>query len=215
MIHIKLSKRKHVPLLFANDSPLALPIWQYKRVKRISDTGLSLDKAGESALFGDFDYAPPKSLALSGKTVLDLGACCGETAYLFMRDFGVTRLICVECDLARLDLLRKNLHVLSKFGSVTIISEPFSIDHLKLNYDFIKCNVEGYEMLLLDYMDTGHSLKPCVVHVHTNWIRDRFLEHGFKIRRAVNIDIAGVCTYVMINWDESEANLGNVLSRNR
>jgi hypothetical protein len=72
-------------------------------------------------------YLPRKPLA--GKTVLDLGAGCGETAKFFL-NHGASRVVCVEPDNKCLDYLRKN------FGNdprVTIVSD--FVDHIKVDIE--------------------------------------------------------------------------------
>src|SRR5437899_4882266 len=67
-----------------------------------------------------------------GKTVLDLGAGCGETAFFYL-NHGAEKVICVEGDPGAATLLRKN------FGSdprVTIIPEFINS---------IKMDIEGAE----------------------------------------------------------------------
>ena len=71
-------------------------------------------------------------LPAQGKTVLDLGAGCGETAFFYL-NHGAKHVISVEPPGPALDLLRRN------FGDdprVTIV--PASVDRIKID-------IEGFE----------------------------------------------------------------------
>ena len=84
---------------------------------------------------------------------------------------------------------------------MTVIAEPFQIEHLRNNkYDFIKCDVEGSEMILLKFVEEGGVLPPCVIEAHTNWIKDQFLKAGFQITKVVNDTRVQVAVYMMTNY---------------
>jgi hypothetical protein len=51
--------------------------------------------------------------------------------------------------------------------------EPFSLEHLKLDYEFMKMDGEGCEELLLSLPRVD---KPCVVEVHTNKLLNKFIK---------------------------------------
>lgn len=161
---------------------------------------LSLDNAGSATIkcelsFGGYD--PP--FDLKGKTVLDIGATCGEVAYYYIKKFHADKVICVECDPKRLPYLKTNAVALD--GRIVVVPEPFSLKHLEdFNYDFIKCDVEGYEMLLIDYLHRHHQLAPTVLEAHTNWIKDQFLQWGFHITQPLCTELAFVATYLMRNY---------------
>jgi hypothetical protein len=199
MIKIRLSKRKHLPVLQINNSANSFPFWKYRTIKKIEASGLSLDSLGESVLISELPtgiYTPPFNLA--GKTVLDIGATDGETAYWFMHKHNAKKVICIECDEKRLVHLRKNKAVL---GNIEVIAERFKLEHLRnLEYDFIKCDVEGYEMVLIDFINQGNILKPCVLEAHSSWIKDQFLNKGFKVTKARYDEIAGVEICIMNNY---------------
>ena len=72
-------------------------------------------------------YLPHKPLA--GKTVLDLGAGCGETAKFFL-NHGASRVVCIEPDSKCLEYLRQNF---GKDPRVVIVSD--SIDHIKIDIE--------------------------------------------------------------------------------
>ncbi len=72
-------------------------------------------------------YLPSKSLA--GKTVLDLGAGCGETAQFYL-NHGASRVVCIEPESKSLEYLRKNF---GKDPRVVIVSD--FIDHIKMDIE--------------------------------------------------------------------------------
>ena len=64
-----------------------------------------------------------------GRTVLDVGAGCGETAHFYL-NHGAQRVICIEGDVKTLEFLRRN------FGSdarVTIV--PAILDSIKIDIE--------------------------------------------------------------------------------
>ena len=72
-------------------------------------------------------YLPNKSLV--GKTVLDLGAGCGETAHFYL-NHGASRVICVEPDKKLLERLRRN------FGDdPRVVIVPEFVDHIKMDIE--------------------------------------------------------------------------------
>ena len=64
-----------------------------------------------------------------GKTVLDLGAGCGETAFFYL-NHGADHVICVESDPEAVVYLRRNFGADSR---VTIL--PFHIDSVKIDVE--------------------------------------------------------------------------------
>ena len=172
---IRLSKRKHVPVLILGSR--TYPIWQLKRVRTVEKTGLELDSWAQDIIFElpEFKkyYLPPFSL--KGKTVLDIGACCGETAWFYLKQ-GAQKVICIEPDPTRVKMIeinKKNLNM-----NVEIIADCFRPEHLSLEHNFVKCDIEGYETLLLPY---AKSLKPCILEAHTWLIREQFEKEGFHV----------------------------------
>lgn len=175
---LRLSERKHVPALFLSNSKVAFPIWAYRYVSNIEHSNLLLDETATHALaevrYGY--YRPPFSL--KGKTVLDLGACLGETAWYYLKILGANKVYAVECDSQRIPILQKNKE---RSGlNMEIIAEPFKLEHLALPHDFIKCDIEGQEDILLDYIKSGGVLKPCVLEVHGPERKSRFEANGFS-----------------------------------
>jgi len=95
---------------------------------------------------------------LHGKTVLDVGAGCGETALLFYLH-GASKVIAVENDPRCKKFLFENMQYLP----IIPFTCSFSLPLLSLDHDFLKMDIEGAEKLLLKYSDdTG----PCVIEAH-------------------------------------------------
>lgn len=61
--------------------------------------------------------------------------------------------------------------------NIEIFAEPFSLKHLKFDYDFMKMDGEGCEEQLssLPMID-----KPCVIEVHGSDLLSKFLEKGWR-----------------------------------
>jgi len=118
-------------------------------------------------------YLPPWSLR--GKTVLDVGAGCGETA-LFYYLHGASRVVAIEPESSLVLLLRKNM-VRNKWD-MEVVESPFQASMLEWNFDFMKMDGEGCEVQLL----TANSLPPCAIEVHNKVVVD-----GLRERFAVAI----------------------------
>jgi|YelNatPaOPRAMG01_1025707.scaffolds.fasta_scaffold25786_4 tRNA G37 N-methylase Trm5 len=116
-------------------------------------------------------YLPPFSL--HGKTVLDVGAGCGETAFFYIL-YGAKKIIAIERDVKALRCLEEN--VKENNWNVEIIPEPFKIEHLNLPHDFMKMDIEGSEAVLLNLQIN----KPCIVEVHSHELMLKFQEKSFK-----------------------------------
>lgn len=114
-------------------------------------------------------------LALKGKTVLDVGAGEGETAWFFLRE-GADRVVCVEADSFAVANLRYNARRHAGVG-VEVAGEAFRLEHLEVPHDFLKVDIEGYEEVLLQVkLD-----KPAVVEVHGLQLADKFASAGWRI----------------------------------
>ncbi len=103
-------------------------------------------------------YLPTDNL--KGKTVLDVGAGCGETAHLFLKH-GAAKVIAIEANERCVKLLRENAE--TNRWNVEAICEPFEGNHLrKFVFDFMKVDIDGGEECLLDQ----DSLPPSVIETH-------------------------------------------------
>jgi hypothetical protein len=102
-------------------------------------------------------YLPPWSL--KGKTVLDVGAGCGETA-LFYYLHGARRVIAIEPQSTLTPLLRRNMS--RNKWDMKVVEGLFQMAMLEWNFDFMKMDGEGCEAQLL----TADSLPPCAIEVH-------------------------------------------------
>jgi len=127
------------------------------------------------------DYLPA---SVEGKVVLSVGDGCGETSLFYLRH-GASKVIAVEKDPEPFELLCKN--VKTNGLNVVPLNDSFSLDHLKLGFDFMKVDVEGGERILLD-LDRS-LLGPCVIEAHR--FNDRMLpeklEERFGMRRISTI----------------------------
>jgi SAM-dependent methyltransferase len=119
------------------------------------------------------DYLPPFSLA--GKTVLDVGAGSGETAYLFVLA-GAKEIVCIEPSPEEAALIEENS---TNFGWETkVIREPFKLEHLAIRkFDLVKLDCEGCESILLSLPEI---LVPMVVESHSGSITEGLEKKGFK-----------------------------------
>jgi methylase of polypeptide subunit release factors len=173
-VKLCLSNRLHVPVFRVDGVPWSFPLWKFSQARQIANTGLHLDCFALFVMLKESPsghYLPPFSL--KGKTVLDAGACCGETAYYFLKH-GAAKVIAVECDAKRIEIIRRNVKALNL--NVEVVPEPFSYKHL-LEFDFIKCDCEGAEVNLLN---DPAVLKPCVVETHSRYLTNMFLASGFS-----------------------------------
>jgi hypothetical protein len=178
--HVKvgLSERKHLPVIRVGR--VSYPLWKFRyaqRIKKMIDA-LYLDDWGKAIIYSELDqferfYLPPFSL--KNKTVLDVGACCGETAYFYLQH-GAKKVICVESDPERAKIILKNKQNLNL--NIELIEGFFVPNHLSLNYDFIKCDIEGHEIELVPF---AKELKPCIVEAHGQNVREQFEKNGFHI----------------------------------
>lgn len=117
-------------------------------------------------------YLPPWSL--KGKTVLDVGAGCGESAKFFL-DNGAFRVVAVEPNRECWPYLEKN----AESHSMHIVEDPFNPSMMlhDFDYDFVKMDIEGYESLLIPYLD--YISVPMAVECHNKYVCDRFFDAGF------------------------------------
>jgi SAM-dependent methyltransferase len=120
------------------------------------------------------NYLP---IDVRGLTVLDVGAGEGETALLYLA-YGAKKVICVEAN----PECFSNLVLNSKKHNIVPVLEPFNVEMLnEFDFDFMKCDIEGYEEMLLDV----DLVKPAVIEVHGLQLRDKFAEKGYRIGKRI------------------------------
>jgi len=124
------------------------------------------------------DYTPPGGLV--GKRVLDVGAGCGETAMWFL-DQGARQVLCVENGSEARRYLERNAR-LNK--GVSVLVGGFSPgEHLWYHVDLVKMDIEGYEVLFADWLETHPDYNVDVIlEAHSVYVKDRFLKLGFTER---------------------------------
>ncbi|HEV2119797.1 MAG TPA: RsmD family RNA methyltransferase [Candidatus Bathyarchaeia archaeon] len=97
--------------------------------------------------------------SLKGKTILDVGAGCGETAlFYFLR--GAKRVVCVEPDRHLSEIIKENIH--TNAWNAEVLNRQFDLDLFDIQFDFMKMDCEGCETKLFN----ATLLPPCVIEVH-------------------------------------------------
>lgn len=201
-VKIGLSKRKKVPVFYILDGTY-LPhealrlLWDLRWLNEIEHNkeytileakGNTLKFLNQHASFivdewkvwGKY-YIP--HFSLQGKTILDVGAGRGETALLFFLH-GAYKVIAVEPNVKAVECLKENMERNDWY--VEIVAEPFSLEHLKFNYDFMKMDGEGCEELLLKLPKVD---KPCVVEVHSSKLLNEFMREGWRKIYSLTADV--------------------------
>ncbi len=120
-------------------------------------------------------YRPTK-FEFGGKTVLDLGAGCGETAHFYF-SLGAAKVIGIEPDQTAAAYFRENAE--RNDWNYELYRRKFKLADLQKHYDFMKMDCEGCEKLLLQ--NAVKSLKPCVIEAHSVSI-SRELARKFGMR---------------------------------
>jgi SAM-dependent methyltransferase len=115
-----------------------------------------------------------KPFDLNGKTIVDIGAGEGETAYFFFKN-GAKRVIAIEPNRQRCELLLENA---KKFNwDILIENKKFNpIELYRIKYDLCKIDIEGYEHLLLNYAEFPNI----VVEVHNAYLIEQFEKIGYR-----------------------------------
>jgi hypothetical protein len=116
---------------------------------------------------------------LKGKTVLDIGAACGDTAFFYFLH-GAGKVVGVELDKNRCAAFSRNAGRLG--WNAEIIKGPFKSSQLSIPHDFLKMDCEGGEASLLDV----ESLGPAVMELHPWIIGQRTMDtivSKFRLRR--------------------------------
>ena len=123
----------------------------------------------------DWEKAYFPRLSLNGKTILDVGAGCGETALFFFRR-GARKVICIEKDQSLLPFLTRN-RILNQWN-MEIIAEPFKLEHLSLlKFDYAKIDIEGAESALLQLDEINF---PLCLEAHDKHLEISFRKRGFE-----------------------------------
>jgi ribosomal protein L11 methylase PrmA len=117
------------------------------------------------------DYKFPSSL--ENKTILDIGAGCGETIFYFALQ-GCRNFIAVEPNTQAADLLRRNAE--NNSLNIKVYNDIFRPSHLNEVFDFIKCDCEGGEAILLEQ----EISKPIALEVHGLHLIKKFQGKNFK-----------------------------------
>jgi len=110
---------------------------------------------------------------IKNKIVLDVGAGEGETARFFLQ-YGAKKVISIENNKQYLKNLLINALNHPKIEVIYGSFLPFMINY---EFDFMKCDIEGYEEILLDYTEL---LKYSVIEVHGLQLATRFSYSGFR-----------------------------------
>lgn len=146
------------------------------------------------------EYVPLSGL--ENKRVLDIGAGCGESAKFFL-DNGASRVVAVENNVGARIYLKSN--ALRNKG--LIVSNRPTFDpyyHLKdpESFDLVKCDIEGYEIHLAEYLERNPPLnKDIILEVHSVYMRDRFYQLGFnEIPTRDGDPPQGFPTRIMFRW---------------
>jgi len=117
---------------------------------------------------------------LGGKTVLDVGAGSGETAFFYFLN-GAEKVIAIEPNPIAVKLLRRNAK--RNKWNVDILPRCFKLADMDLDYDFMKMDGEGCEELLLDFK---RELNPSIIEVHNRYIAEK-LSDRFKELKLVKV----------------------------
>lgn len=116
-------------------------------------------------IYGE-DYAHHWPIEVKGKTVIDIGADYGSTAFYFMKK-GALRVVCVEGNPALFKHLQANMRFLPNCVAVYkhLLSASDFADVLQYPAEIVKVDVEGAEKHLL-------NVDPTVLQQHYEWIME-------------------------------------------
>lgn len=123
-----LASRTQLEVLSATSSEITIRDVE-KDWKLVLDRKHGLDLLGECLAYRRY-YLP--SFPLEGKTVLDIGAGGGETAYVFLKA-GAKEIVSVEADPYVERYLRGNAE--RNGWNIRVFIEPFALNHLKIPHD--------------------------------------------------------------------------------
>ena len=120
------------------------------------------------------------SLNLSGLKVLDVGAGEGEAAKFFL-DHGAAKVVCVEPQTQKYRYLARNA---AKHPSFLTLKKTINLSDLKLPYDFLKCDLKGYEEELLE----ANLTAPAIVEIHSLQLIEKFERFGWRMSNICNLN---------------------------
>ena len=118
-------------------------------------------------------YLP--SSGVQGKSVLDVGSGCGETAYFYLMH-GAVKVVCVEPNLQASTCLKANV---KKNAWPVEVLEDFFVPSMLEEYhsDFMKFDAEGAESLLLEC----EKIPECVLEYHSQDVKMK-LQKKFDLK---------------------------------
>jgi ribosomal protein L11 methylase PrmA len=119
-------------------------------------------------------YLPPSGL--TGKTVLDVGAGCGETAAL-MFEKGAKKVVCVEPSMEEVRYLEEN--VKANGWDAEVVPTGFDVSMLRPGFDFVKMDCEGCEASLLSL----EKLPNVIAEVHSVEMKKAFVDKGMRVTK--------------------------------
>jgi hypothetical protein len=112
---------------------------------------------------GDWERQYLPNYSLEGKTILEVGAGCGETAFFYIQH-GASKVISVEIFEPAVKLLKQN--VAANKWPVEVIDKPFDLSMLDIPHDYLKVDIEGGEFIL----SNSRNLGPCSIEAHSEEI---------------------------------------------
>ncbi len=110
------------------------------------------------------------AFSLPGKTVLDVGCGCGETAHFYYRQ-GARKVVGIEPNQVAAECFREN----GKHNNWNsrLLERKFRLEDLRIRHDFMKMDGEGCEKLLLK--NSVEDIGPCVIEAHSISIARRLV----------------------------------------
>ena len=130
----------------------------------------------EWSLWNDY-YIPPSGIV--GKTILEVGAGCGESAALLFEK-GAKRAVCVERSSEEVAYLREN--VKANGWNVEIVPTAFNLSLLTDEFNLVRMDCEGCEAELLRL----DKLPNVIAEVHTEELKRKFLERGLRVTKVLS-----------------------------
>ena len=109
-------------------------------------------------------YAPPGP----GHIIIDTGAGCGETAWMYYRYFAPWSVISIEPDPERFALLKRNSE-LNGWRNHVLINDVLKPEHFTIDYGagpctFAKIDIEGAEHAFVDFLKAWD--RPFIMETH-------------------------------------------------